>query len=788
MSTRRGFLGKAGAALAASLIRPLKGAAKVAAAGPLPAGGPKPTYRDSGLSVEARVQDLLGRMTLEEKAAQTVSTFLERKPYLDPQGNYVMDQVSIALKNGTGEITRPGIKRDPRTTATVCNLLQKFLVEKTRLGIPAIIHEESLHGLMCKGATSFPQAIALAGTWNPELVEKVFSAAAAEGRARGAHQVLTPVLGVAREPRWGRTQETYGEDPYLGSRMAVACVRGFQGSGPRFDDRHVISTVKHFAVHSQPQGGENIGPCNYSLRSIYEFFLPPFRAALTEAKAQAVMAAYSEIDGIPCHANHWLLEKVLREEFGFQGIVVSDYLGIPFLQEVHHIAANKQQAAKKAIEAGVDVELPYPDCYTTLADQVRKGTIAEATLDRAVARILRLKFLLGLFEKPYVDPEVAVKVSSDPAHAHLAAQAARQAITLLKNEGALLPLDAAKVGTLAVIGPNAAECHLGDYAGQPPHTVSILEGIRNKAAGKFKVEYAEGCRIIVQDKGPDGKLHKHLPDPAETKRKIAEAVAVARRADTILLVIGGNELTCNEAVDRDSLELFGPQDDLVKAVLAVGKPTIVFLINGRPLAVNEIAEKVPAILEGWFLGQDTGNAVADVLFGDVNPGGKLPITFPRSVGEVPDFYNYKPSAHRRGYLLVPHGPLFPFGHGLSYTTFEYTNLRLSPANIRPEGRTKVSVDVTNTGARAGDEVVQLYIRDEVSSVTRPVKELKGFERIHLKPGQTRTVKFELTPAELCFMNVNMKWVVEPGDFKIMVGSSSVSHQTAVLHVTPGMLS
>jgi beta-xylosidase len=787
MSTRRSFLGKAGAAVAASLIRPLKGAAKSAAAAD-PGGDSPPAYRNVQLSVEARVKDLLGRMTLEEKAAQTVSTFLDRKPYLDLQGNYLMEQVKPALKNGTGEITRPGVTRDPHATAVACNLLQKFLVEETRLGIPAIIHEESLHGLMCKGATSFPQAIALASTWNPALVEKVFSAAAAEGRARGAHQVLTPVLGVARDPRWGRTQETYGEDPYLASRFAVACVKGFQGEGPTFDHRHVISTVKHFAVHSQPQGGQNIGPCNYSLRTIYEFFLPPFRAALTEAKAQAVMAAYSEIDGTPCHANRWLLQKVLREEFGFQGIVVSDYLGVPFLQEVHHVAANKQQAAKKAIEAGVDVELPYPDCYTTLAEQVRTGTLAEATLDRAVGRVLRLKFLLGLFENPYVDPEEAVKVSSDPAHAQLAAQAARQAITLLKNQGALLPLDPAKIGTLAVIGPNAAECHLGDYAGEPPHTVSILEGIRQKAGSKFKVEYAEGCQIIVEDKGPDGKMRKHVPDPADSRRKIAEAAAVARRADVVLLVVGGNELTCNEAVDRDSLEMFGPQDDLVKAVAAVGKPTIVFLINGRPLAIHDIAENVPAILEGWFLGQDTGNAVADVIFGDDNPAGKLPITFPRSVGEVPDFYNYKPSAHRRGYLLVPHGPLFPFGHGLSYTTFEYGNLQLAPSSIRPEGQTTVSVDVKNTGGRAGGEVVQLYIRDEVSSVTRPVKELKGFERIHLEPGETRTVKFKLTPAELRFLNEDMKWVVEPGDFKIMVGTSSVSYQTAVLHVRESLLS
>ena len=781
MGSRRSFLGNLGAATLASLFSKGRSLAKGIAVSARN-GDEHPAYRNPKLSVGDRVSDLLGRMTLDEKAAQTVSTSLPADHFSDANGNLSFEKVRKVLSQGTGEITRPGLSRASKAAAAICNQIQKYLVEETRLGIPAIVHEESLHGLMGESATSFPQAIALASTWNPSLVEEVFSAAAAEVRARGAHQVLTPVLGVAREPRWGRVQETYGEDPYLASRLGVACVRGFQGKGPNLGLRRVISTLKHFAVHSQPEGGQTLAPGNYSLRTIYENFLPPFKAAVKEAGALAVMASYNEVDGIPSHANRWLLQKVLREDWGFQGIVVSDYFGVHELQSVHHIVGTDREAGKKAIEAGVDMELPVALCYKTLADQVREGAISETTLDKAVARVLRLKFLLGLFENPYVDPEEAVRATSNPEHAKLAGRAAREAIILLKNDHALLPLDPNRIKSIAVIGPNAAECHLGDYSGKPLHKVSILQGIQNKVGANARVEYAEGCEIITRVEGPKGHKVKALPNAAADRNKIAAATDVARRCDVVLLVLGGNELTCNESVDRDSLELLGGQNDLVRAILAAGKPTIVFLINGRPLSINDIAEHVPAILEGWFLGQETGNAVADVLFGDYNPGGKLPISFPRSVGEVPYFYNYKPSAHLQDYLLVPKGPLFPFGHGLSYTSFEYSGLQVNPTSIGPEGETVVSISVRNTGSRAGDEVVQLYIRDEVSSVTRPVKELKGFKRVHLNPGESRTVHFKLTPAELSFLNEEMQWVVEPGTFKVMVGPSSTSYQTAHLNV------
>ena len=757
-------------------------------AGPMQSGAARPDYLNPQLPVERRVVDLLRRMTLEEKVAQTRALWKQKELIMDDRGNFSPEKAEKILKNGIGEITRASEKKGPRENAEFNNALQKFLAEHTRLGIPAIVHEESLHGFVAPGATSFPQAIALASTWDTDLVQQVFGVAAAEIRARGGQQALTPVLDVARDPRWGRTEETYGEDPYLVSRIGVACIKGFQGNGPGIDQQHVIATAKHFAAHGQPEGGENAGPANYSARIIREVFLPSFQAAIMEGGAMSVMASYNEIDGVPSHANKWLLQDVLRGEWGFKGFIVSDYSGIAQLETLHHVVHNKEEAARKALAAGVDIELPDIDAYATLADQVRAGTIPEALLDQSVARILRAKFLLGLFEDRYVDPDNAEKISNNPAHRELAKKAAREAITLLKNQNNLLPLDQNKLKTIAVIGPNAAQCHLGGYSEDPGRTVSILEGIKSKVGTRIKVVYSEGCKITMNDsyKGWNDD-NVELPKPADDDAEIAQAVRVAKGADVAVLVVGGNEQTSREAWstthlgDRDSLDMLGKQNDLVRAVVATRTPTVVFLINGRPLSITTVAEEVPAILEGWYLGEETGTAVADVLFGDYNPAGRLPITFPRSVGDLPDYYNYKPSA-RLPYIFSAKGPLFPFGFGLSYTTFKYDNLKLSPDKISPEAQTKVSVDVTNTGGRAGDEVVQMYIRDEVSSVTRPVKELKGFRRIHLDPGQTRTVEFDLSPKELSFLNQEMKRVVEPGTFDVMVGPNSVDLKTAHLEV------
>jgi len=740
-----------------------------------PSQSPPPAYRNPNLSVDERVNDLLKRMTLEEKVAQLTCLW--------PRGAAIPPD---AMKNGIGQIARQQEHKGPRESAEFANSVQKWLVENTRLGIPAIFHDEILHGHMAQGSTSFPQPIALASSWDLELINRVFTAAALETRARGGQQVLGPNLDLGRDPRWGRTEETYGEDPYLVSRMGVAVIKAIQGHGPTIDNNHVIATAKHFAAHGQPEAGTNVGPANFSERTLRETFLPSFEAAVKEAGVMSVMASYNEIDGVPSHMNTWLLEKVLRQEWGFKGHVVADYFAIAQLQDLHHVAANKTEAAKLALNAGVDIELPEPETYPKLIELVKKGEMSEAVIDRAVARNLRAKFLVGLFEDPYIDAKRAVAVTNSAAHQALAAEAARRSIVLLKNQNNLLPLDRSKLKTVAVIGPNAATVHLGGYSDSPGRGVSVLQGVKDKAGAGINVVYAEGCKI-TKEGGNWFADTSHAADEAEDRKLIAAAVETAKSADVALLVLGGNEDTNKEAWadnhlgDRDSLELFGRQNDLVRAVLATGKPTVVMLINGGPLSINYIAENVPAILEGFYLGQETGVAVADVLFGDYNPAGKLPISFPRSVGQLPIYYNQKPSG-RRGYLFADKSPLFPFGYGLSYTTFAYGKPSISPAQISPSGQAKITVAVTNTGKRAGDEIVQLYIRDLVSSVTRPVLELKDFQRISLGPGETKTVEFTITPEKLWFYDLNMKRIVEPGTFEIMVGPSSVKHQSVQLEV------
>ena len=751
-----------------------------------------PDYKNPRLSVEQRVDDLLSRMTLEEKIAQMTCLWSNRPQknaqtdFATDRGDFSPEKAAQVMKYGIGQIARQREQKGPRDGAIFANAVQKWLIENTRLGIPAIFHDEILHGQMARGSTSFPQPIALASTWDPDFIDKVFTAGALETRVRGSQQVLGPNLDIAREPRWGRTEETFGEDPYLVSRMAVAIVKALQGPGPTINREHVIATAKHFAAHGQPEGGTNIAPANYSERVLREVFLPSFKAAVKEGGIMSVMASYNEIDGVPSHANSWLLEKLLRQEWGFKGHVVSDYYGITQLQDLHHVANGKEEAARLALEAGVDIELPDPDCFPLVLNLVREGKVSEASVDKAVARNLRAKFLLGLFENPYVDPDRAVRVTNSPEHRELAAEAARRSIVLLKNENDLLPLNRSRLRSIAVIGPNADRVHLGGYSDDPGRGVSVLQGITEKVGNQIKVTYARGCKI-TQEGGDWFADSSHLNNPADDEKLIAQAVEVARAADVALLVLGGNEDTNKEAWadnhlgDRDSLELVGRQNDLVRAVLETGKPTIVMLINSGPLSINYIAEKAPAILEGFYLGQETGVGVADVLFGDFNPAGKLTVTFPRSVGQLPAYYDRKPTA-RRGYLFTSKEPLFPFGYGLSYTTFDYANLKLSPAQIRPQDQTKVSVTVSNTGKRAGDEIVQLYIRDLVSSVTRPVMELKDFKRISLAAGERKIVEFTITPDKLSFLNLNMETVVEPGWFDIMVGTSSLKYQTAELEV------
>ncbi len=756
--------------------------------------GKTPPYLDSSLPVEARVEDLVGRMSLEEKVAQMLCVWpaysipapFQGKQLMDAAGDFNPATAGALLKNGIGQVARPSEAKSPRKTVEFVNAIQKYLKENTRLGIPALMHEEGLHGQKAMGATSFPQAIGLAGTWDPALVERVFAATAAEIRARGGHQALTPVVDVALDPRWGRIEETYGEDPYLVGRLGVACVRGFQGSGPNIDPNHVIATLKHFAVHSQPLGGTNVAPHPYGERYIREVFLKPFKSAIEEAGARSVMPSYNEVDGVPSHVNRWLLRDVLRREWGFQGTVVSDYFAIAQLANFHHVAGDDQEAARKAVAAGVDIELPDPQAYSTLVRQVREGLVSEAELDVSVRRLVRQKFELGLFENPYVDADRAEVVANSPEHRALALEAARETLTLLKNEGGVLPFDRAALRRLAVIGPNADRCVLGGYSDDPGRCVTVLDGIRAKVGAQIEVLYAEGAGITK--KGSDwGSDPVELTDPVEDGKKIEEALSLARQADAVLLVIGGNDATTREAYadnhlgDRDSLDLVGRQNEMALSILETGKPVAVLLINGRPLSIRDLADRAPAILEGWYLGQEGGTAVADAVFGDYNPGGKLPVTFPRSVGQVPAYYFQKPSG-RRGYLFTSKEPLFPFGHGLSYTRFAYGDPQVSPRIIGPRGTATVAIAVTNQGKRAGDEVVQLYVRDQVSSVTRPVKELRGFQRISLEPGETKNVEFKLGFEDLAFWDADMNWSVEPGLFDLMVGGDSVDLRKTVLEV------
>jgi beta-glucosidase len=755
-----------------------------------------PKYKDPSIPVAERVTDLLKRMTLEEKVAQMVSVNNEVKDSIvfDSMGNINIDRVKQMLPYGVGEITRPSetkggqsqtsnnkqVGLTPYENAVLSNKLQKYFLEETRLGIPAIFHEECLHGLVAAYATSYPSPIAIASSFDRKIVEKVYSNIAAETRLRGSHQALTPVVDVARDPRWGRVEETFGEDPYLVSQIGIAAVLGFQGDGSFKDKKHIAATLKHFVGHGQPESGTNTGPVNLSERTLREVHFFPFKEIIQKAGALSVMPTYHEVDGIPVCTNHWLLTDILRDEMGFKGFAVSDYFAIREMYSryginSHRVARDASDAAGLAINAGVNMELPSPDCYKSIPELVKEGKISEKQIDKLVGEILYVKFRLQLFDDPYTNPKQAQEFASFEANRELAKQAALESIVLLKNKDNFAPLNIHKIKSIAVIGPNADRKMLGGYSGEPSYYTTLLQGIKEKVGEKIKVYFSEGCRITIGGSWVEDKVT--YPNPEEEKVKIAEALAVAKKADVIVLALGGNEQVSREAWniyhlgDRSSLDLAGMQNELFNALFTTGKPIMVVLFNGAPLSINSINEKANTIYECWYLGQESGNAVADVLFGDFCPGGKLPITFPRSAGQIPAFYNHKPSA-RRGYIDSDIKPLYDFGFGLSYTKFQITNLRLNKDHIKKNEDVLVMADVKNTGSSAGDEVVQMYIRDELSSVTRPIKELKDFERVSLQPGETKTIKLSITPEKLSFYNIDMKYVVEPGDFTIMVGNSS----------------
>jgi beta-glucosidase len=755
-----------------------------------------PVYKDPQAPLEQRVEDLLGRMTLEEKIAQITCIWNRKQEFLTPAGDFDAAKAHKVFPAGIGQVARPSDLRgsgnpyeqpyrDARQTVALVNAIQHYAVNDTRLGIPVLFHEEGLHGYVARGATSFPQAIALASSWDPDLLTRVFTVAAREMRAVGVQLALAPVVDVARDPRWGRIEETYGEDPYLVSQLGIAAVRGFQGDSDVLAPGKVFATLKHMTGHGQPESGTNTGPATVSERTLREVFFPPFAAAIRYAHAMNVMPSYNEIDGIPSHANYWLLHDILRGEMGFTGAVDSDYEAIEQLQELHHVEPDLVHAAARALRAGVDFDLPDGEAYTKLPAALAAGLVTQAEIDEAVRRMLRMKFRAGLFENPYADASYAAKITGNAEARELAVEAARKTAVLLKNDGAL-PLRAAGLKTLAVIGPNAAVVQLGGYSNVPAHSVSVLDGIKAKLADRVRIVTAEGVRLT--DKGDWYSDEVVLANRDENVARIKESVRVAQDADQIVLVIGGSGATSREGWaqnhlgDRASLGLLAQQDELARALFALGKPVIVVLINGSPLSIPEVAEKANALLEAWYPGQEGGTAVADILFGDANPGGKLPVTVARSVGQLPMFYNYKPSAHR-GYLFDSAQPLFPFGFGLSYTTFDIGPPRLSAPRTRADEPVTVSVDVRNTGKVAGDEVVQLYLHEMVSSVTRPVEELKGFRRVSLAPGQTTTVQFTLDREAFSMWDEHMRHVVEPGVFEIMVGPNSAELKKVMLEVT-----
>jgi beta-glucosidase-like glycosyl hydrolase len=736
-------------------------------------------YKNSQLPIDKRVADLLKHMSLEEKVAQLMG--LWNGGVEDFSDEVLNDPLKMRETFGKGCNSIHPAALGVKETVEVRNKIQKYLIEETLLGIPVLFVDEGQHGIMRPDSTVFPQAIGLACSWDTLLFEEIYNVIALEMRSRGTHVALSPVIDICREPRWGRVEETYGEDPYLSGVLGCAAVKGFQGStNGSIDERHVAATLKHLVGHGQPEGGQNQGPANYSMRVLLDFHILPFKMCIDNVKPIAVMPSYNEIDGIPSHANKWLIKDLLRTELGFKGIVVADYYAIDQLFLKEYVAEDAKDAARIAFNTGVQFEFPQANLYKFLPELLEEDQIKQEDIDTAVAQALKLKFELGLFENPYIDAENAENVSKNPEHKELALIAARESIVLLKNDN-LLPIPKDKYKKIAVIGPCARDLFFGGYSGEPFEKVSILEGITKKVGNNAEVVFAQGCKLTTNTSTSflNWKCDEiKFASREENLELIKEAVIVAEEADLIILAIGENDHLCREAWskshigDNMTLDLFGEQNELVDSLVQLGKPIVAYLMNGRPLSVNNLVEKIPAVIEGWYMGQETGTAAADIIFGDVNPSGKLAITIPKSVGQLPIYYNHKPGAQFLNYISQDINPLFHFGFGLSYTSFEFSKPLLEKNNININESTKVSVDVKNTGRLTGDEVVQMYIRDKVSSVTRPVKELKGFQRISLKPGETKTVTLEITPDKLAFHNIDMEFVVEPGEFEIMVGNSS----------------
>jgi len=756
-------------------------------------------YENPRAPINARVEDLLRQMNLDEKTCQTATLYGvgrgrtgQKAPLEDelptPEWKSKLWKDGIANidehLNGVGPNGKSIYATDIAKHVWAMNEVQRFFIEQTRLGIPVDFTNEGLRGVAFSTATSFPSELGQGHTWDPRLISEIGRITADEARALGYTNVYAPTLDVSRDQRWGRIEDTYGEDPYLVSRLGVEMARAMQ------KDYRVASTAKHYAVYSVGKGareGQARTDPQVTLHEVENILLPPFKAAIKEAHILGVMSSYNDYDSVPVTGSHYWLTERLRNEFGFRGYVVSDSAAVEYLYNKHGVAADMKDAVRQSIEAGLNVKTnftPPEDFVLPLRELVKEGRVPMKTLDDRVRDVLRVKFILGIFDHPYVeDANRSVQIVNSAEHQQVALRAARESIVLLKNDHNALPLTK-DIRSIAVIGPNADEDDLNRYRYGPNQIkgVTVLQGIRNKLGDRVKVNYAKGCDV-TNEHWPQTEV---LPEPLTEKEKdeIAKAVDAAKKSDVAVVVLGDGVSTVGETASRTSLDLPGRQLDLVQAVYATGKPTIVVLLNGRPMSINWVDKYVPGIIEAWFPGAQGGTAIADVLFGDYNPGGKLTVTFPKTVGQLPYNFPTKPSAQWEGEKTRVNGALYFFGHGLSYTTFKYSNLRMDPVATRlgiatarrgaNEGsiHVTISVDITNTGARAGDEVVQLYTHELVTSVTTYEKNLRGFERIHLNPGETKTVNFALTRDDLGLWDRQMHFVIEPGKFKVMIGSGS----------------
>jgi beta-glucosidase len=741
----------------------------------------KLSYKDPDLSAGKRAELLLSQMTLEEKIAQVCSQSIRDETGIEEGFSSADQDILSFIKNGIGQLDNTFDNRTPVESAVLVNRLQQFLLDSTRLQIPALIGSECLHGHAGYQSTIFPTPIAMACTWDTELINRVYDIIGREARLRGSTEAHTPVLDVGRDPRWGRIEETYGEDTYLVTQLGLAAISGLQGgSSGEPGTTHIISSAKHFAGYGQVVGGRNFAPTAISTRTLYDEILPPFELAVKEANVLGIMASHCDIDGIPAHGNKWLLTTLLKEEWGFEGMVVSDYMDIQRLFVFHHVAEDLKDAAEIALEAGMDLDLPVGYTYRHLKEVIQTYPYLEKHLDESVRRILQLKFKLGLFENPFVDLDACKNFVGSDANIALSEKIATEAIVLLKNENRILPLAKENTKSIAVIGPNATSIETGVYSVKSDRVISILEGIRQEVKDKGKVYYAKGCEIALFQEEEYSNTEMRILPLNEEIESIREAVNLAKKSDVAVVCVGGATWTSREAIylkehkgDRNTLNLLGNQEELIRQIHNTGKPVILVLMGGKPYALSNVEPYCDAIISTFYLGEQTGTAVSNILFGKANPSGKIPISFPRSVGQLPVYYSQKATAFYKDYLEGTSRPLYPFGFGLSYSTFNMDGFQSEKDSIQTNEPFRFSINVKNAGAMAGSEVIQVYFSDLTASVTRPEKLLVRFKKVQLEPGESKLISFELIPEkDFAFTGIDYQKRVEPGIFRILVGNSS----------------